>query len=110
MITYTDGSTKHVTGWMQVGDGVCFGLHHQHHFSAHVLADERQSIGWEEPQRVLHAMLSRVLGARMVVMLDLEYVFTGITIWSDKWRPHGGKTSPREVGHRDLWEHILWLR
>ena len=51
---------------------------------------------------MLHAMLSRAPGERMVVVLDSEYVCKGITIWSDKWRRHGWKTSSGEVGHRDL--------
>ena len=46
----------------------------------------------------------------MVVVLDSEYVFKGITQWSEKWRRHGWKTSLGEVDHRDLWEQILWLR
>ena len=45
-----------------------------------------------------------------MVVLDSEYVFKGIMQWSDKWRRHNWRTSSGEVGHRDLWEHILWLR
>ena len=45
----------------------------------------------------------------MVVVLHSEYVLQGITQWFDKWRRHGWRTSSGEVGHRDLWEQILWL-
>ena len=42
--------------------------------------------------------------------MDSEYVFKGIMEWSPKWRRHGWRTSSGEVGHRDLWETILWER
>ena len=59
---------------------------------------------------MLHAMLSREAGERMVVVVDSEYIFKAITVWTDKWKRHGWRTSSGEVGHRDLWEHIDWLR
>ena len=31
-------------------------------------------------------------------------------MWTDRWKRHGWRTSSGEVGHRDLWEHIDWLR
>ena len=31
-------------------------------------------------------------------------------MWTEKWKRHGWRTSSGEVGHRDLWEHIDWLR
>ena len=70
MIIYTDGLAK-------IGEGVdagwlWFRLHHQHNFSVHVLVHERQSIPKGELQGVLHAMLSRRPGERMVVVLDLQ--------------------------------------
>ena len=40
----------------------------------------------------------------MVVVLDCEYVYKGITEWSVKWHRHGWRVKNREVGHRDLWE------
>ena len=107
VVVYTDGSAKRVRGWMQAGCGVWFGEHHSHNFSSHVPAHECQSINRGELRGVLHAILSRTQGERMVVVLNSEYIFKGITIWSDKWRRHGWKTSSGEVGHRDMWEHIL---
>ena len=71
---------------------------------------ERQSISRGELRGVLHAMLSRVEGERMVVVVDSEYIFKAITMWTEKWKRHGWRTSSGEVGHRDLWEHIDWLR
>ena len=59
---------------------------------------------------MLRAFNSHTEGERMVVVLDSEYVFRGITVWSDKWRRHGWKMSSGEVGYRDLWELILCLR
>ena len=41
-----------------------------------------------------------------MVVLDLEYVEKGKTIW----RRHGWKMSSGEVGRKHLWEHIWWLR
>ena len=110
VVVYTDGSAKRVRGWMQAGYGVWFGPHHNRNFSAHVPAHERQSISRGELRGVLHAMLSRAVGERMVIVLDSEYVFKGITIWTEKWKRHGWRTSMGEVGHRDLWEQIDLLR
>ena len=59
---------------------------------------------------MLHAALSPKPGDRMVIVLDSEYAYKGITVWAEKWRRHGWRTSSGEVGHRDLWEHIFWLR
>ena len=52
-------------------------------------------------------MLSGGSGEKMV---DSEYVFKGTTQWSEKWRWHGWRLSSGEVGNRDLWEQIVWLR
>ena len=46
----------------------------------------------------------------MVLVIDTEYVYKGITLWSPKWRRHNWRTSSGEVDHRDLWEAILWER
>ena len=50
-------------------------------------------------------MLSRAEGERMVVVVDSEYIFKAITVWTEKWKRHGWRTSSGEVGHRGLWEH-----
>ena len=110
VVVYTDGSAKRVRGWMQAGYGVWFGDNSSRNFRAHVPAHERQSISRGELRGVLHAMLSRVAGERMVVVVDSEYVFKAITMWTERWKRHGWRTSSGEVGHRDLWEHIDWLR
>ena len=36
----------------------------------------------------------RRVGERMVVVLDYEYVFKGITEWSPKWKHHGWRLRP----------------
>ena len=110
VVVYTDGSAKRVRGWMQAGYGVWFGNNSSRNFRAHVPAHERQSISRGELRGVLHAMLSREAGEQMVVVVDSEYIFKAITVWTDKWKRHGWRTSSGEVGHRDLWEHIDWLR
>ena len=46
----------------------------------------------------------------MVLVIDTEYVYKGITLWSPKWRRHNWCTPSGEVEHRDLWETILWER
>ena len=46
----------------------------------------------------------------MVVVIDSKYVYKGIMGWSPKWQRHRWRTSSGEVGHRDLWEAILWER
>ena len=46
----------------------------------------------------------------MVVVLDSDYVFKGITEWSSKWRRHGWRAKCKEIGHWDLWELIWDLR
>ena len=110
VVVYTDGSAKRVRGWMQAGYGVWFGDNSNRNFRAHVPAHKRQSISRGELRGVLHAMLSREAGERMVVVVDSEYIFKAITVWTDKWKRHGWRTSSGEVGHRDLLEHIDWLR
>ena len=110
VVVYTDGPAKRVRGWMQVGYGVWHGPHNTRNFSAHVPAHERQSISRGELRGVLHAMFSRAVGEHMVIVLDSEYVFKGITIWMEKWKRHVWRTSTGEVGHRDLWEQIDLLR
>ena len=55
-------------------------------------------------------MLHRRPGERMVVVMDSEYVVKGIMEWSPKWRRHGWRASGGVVGHKDLWEQILWER
>ena len=47
---------------------------------------------------------------RMAVVLDSEYVYKGITEWLVKWHHNGWRVKNREVGHKDLWEHIFLLR
>ena len=58
----------------------------------------------------LHALLNRRVGERLLVVMDSEYIFKGITDWSVKWRRHSWRTASGEVGHRDLWEQILLER
>ena len=43
----------------------------------------------------------------MVVALDLEYVYKGITQWSSKWQRHHWRVSGRDVEHKDLWSAVL---
>ena len=38
----------------------------------------------------------------MVAVPDSEYVSTGITEWSAKWKRHGWRVKTKEIGHRDL--------
>ena len=46
----------------------------------------------------------------MVVVLDSEYVYKGITEWSPKWHRHSRRVKSRDVGHQDLWEAIFQVR
>ena len=109
-VVYTDGSAKRVRGWMQAGYGVWFGEGSSRNCHACVPAHERQSISRGELRGVLRALQDRRPGERMVVVLDSEYVYKGVVEWSPKWRRHAWRCSTGEVGHRDLWEAILWLR
>ena len=38
----------------------------------------------------------------MVVVLDSEYAYKGITAWSPNWHHHAWRVKSLEVGHRDL--------
>ena len=107
---YTDGSSKTVRGWAQAGFGVWFHRESPRNHSAHVPTNERQSVSKGELRGVLHVILARRSGERLAVDMDSEYVFKGIMEWSPKWRRHAWRTSSGEVGHRDLWETILWER
>ena len=109
-VAYTDGSAKTVCGWAQAGFGVWFHRGSPRNHSAHVPISERQSVSRGELRGVLHAVLARRPGERLAVVMDSEYVFKEIMEWSPKWRRHGWRTSSGEVGHRDLWETILWER
>ena len=109
-VAYTDGSAKTVRGWAQAGFGVWFHRGSPRNHSAHVLISEQQSVSRGELRGVLHAVLARRPGERLAVVMDSEYVFKGIMEWSPKRRRHGWRTSSGEVGHRDLWETILWER
>ena len=94
----------------QAGYGVFFAENSPRNYAAHVPEDERQSVSRGELRRVLHALLQRRAGERLLVVMDSEYVFKGITEWSVKWQRHSWRTASGEVGHRDLWEQILWER
>ena len=109
-VVYTDGSFKTVREWMRGDYGVWFAIGLERNYCAHVSESERQSVCRGELRGVLHAILHRRPGESMAVVMDSEYVFKGITGWSLKWRRHGQRTSNGEVGHRDLWEQILWER
>ena len=86
---YTDGSAKQVGGWWQAGYGVWFGEGLERNFSAPVPTMERQSISRAELWGVLHALRARRGAERLVVILDSEYVYKGVTEWSIKWARHG---------------------
>ena len=109
-VAYTDGSSKMVRGWRQGGYRVWFAEASERNHAAHIPESERQSVSRGELQGVLHAILQRRPGEQLVVVLDSEYVYKGIMEWSAKWRRHGWRTASGEVGHRDLWEQILWER
>ena len=49
---------------------------------------ERQSVSSGELRRVLHALQRRQAAEKMVVVLDSEHVYKGITEWSPKWHRH----------------------
>ena len=46
----------------------------------------------------------------MVVVLDSEYLYTGIIEWSPIWKRHGWRVKNKGLGHRDQWEAIWQLR
>ena len=100
LVVYTGSLAKWVRVWMQVGSGVWFGDKHPRNFQACILAHLRQSISQGEVQGMLPALLARAEGEQMVVVLDNEYVFNGITKWSTKWRRHGWRNSSGEMGSR----------
>ena len=108
--TYTDGSAKTVRGWAQAGYGMFFEEGSLRNYAAHVPKGERQSVSRGELRGLLHAVLHRHEGERLLVVVDSEYFFKGITKWSVQWRRHAWRTGSVEVGHRDLWEQILWGR
>ena len=109
-VAYTDGSSKMVRGWRQGGHGVWFAESSTRNFAAPIPESERQSVSRGELRGVLHAILQRWQGERLIVVPDSEYVYKGIMEWLPKWRRHGWRAASGEVGHRDLWEEILWER
>ena len=52
----------------------------------------------------------RQQGEQLIAVLDSEYRYRGNVGWSAKWRRHGWHTFTGEVGHKELWEQILWLQ
>ena len=76
-----------------------FGEESERNFSSPVPTDERQSISRAELQGVLQALRTRRGTERLVVILDSEYVYKGVTEWSIKWARHGWRSSGREIGN-----------
>ena len=87
-IVYTDGSLKMIRGWAQAGYGAWYGHDSLRNSSEFVPLGEKQSVSGAELRGVLHAVRSRRWEERMIVVLDSEYVFKGITQWSNKWQRH----------------------
>ena len=106
-LVYTDGSAKQLRGWWQADCGVWFGEGEDKNVGAPVPTHERQSLSRGELRDVLYALEGRRGGERMLVILDSEYMYKGITEWSVKWHRHRWWVKNREVGHRDLWEQIF---
>ena len=106
-VVYTDGSAKVVRGWAQGGFGAWYGPGSLRNSSDFVPLGEKQSVSRAEMRGVLHAVRSRRWEERMVVVLDSEYVFKGITQWSSKWQRHQWRVSGREVEHKELWMAVL---
>ena len=106
-VVYTDGSAKVVRGWAQAGFGAWYGPNALRNASDFVPLGEKQSVSRAELRGVLHAVRDRQWEERMVVVLDSEYVFKGITQWSSKWQRHQWRVSGREVEHKDLWIAVL---
>ena len=106
-VVYTDGSAKVVRGWAQAGYGAWYGPGSLRNSSDFVPLGEKQSVSRAELRGVLHAVRSRRWEEHMIVVLDSEYVFKGITQWSSKWRRHQWRVSGREVEHKELWMAVL---
>ena len=106
-VVYTDGSAKVVRGWAQAGFGAWYGPNSLRNVCDFVPLGEKQSVSRAEIRGVLHAVRNRRWEERMVVVLDSEYVFKGITQWSSKWQRHQWSVSGREVEHKELWMEVL---
>ena len=106
-IVYTDGSAKVVRGWAQAGFGAWYGPRAMRNASDFVPLGEKQSVSRAELRRVLCAVRGRQWGERMVVVLDSEYVYKGITQWSNKWQRHQWRVSGKDVEHKDLWIAVV---
>ena len=106
-VVYTDGSVKVVRGWAQAGYGAWYWHDSLRNSSDFVPLDEKQSVSRAELRGVVHAVRSRRWEERMIVVLDSEYVFKGITQWSSKWQRHQWRVSGKEVEHRELWMSVL---
>ena len=106
-VVYTDGSAKVVRGWAQAGFGAWYGPGSPRNISDFVPLGEKQSVSRAEIRGVLHAVRSRQWEEHMVVVLDSECVFKGITQWSSKWQRHEWRVSGREVEHKELWMAVL---
>ena len=78
---------------------VWFGEEAYRNFGAPVQTCQRQSVTQGELQEVLHAILQRNKDECMVVVLDSEYAYQGITEWSLKWRRHEWRAAAGKVGH-----------
>ena len=87
-VVYTDGSAKVVRRWAQAGYGAWYGPGSLRNSSDFVPLGEKQSVSRAELRGVLHAVHSRRWEERMIVVLDSEYVYKGITQWSSKWQRH----------------------
>ena len=106
----TRDSAKTVGGGGQAGYGVFFEDASLRNHRLMCTRGEPQSVSRGELRGVLHALLHRRKGERLLVVMDLEYIFKGITEWSVKWCRHLWRSASRKVRHRDFWEQILWER
>ena len=110
VLAYTDGSAKTMRGRAQAGYGMSFADDSPRNHAAHVPEEECQSVNRGELGGVLHALLHRQAEESLLVVMDSEYIFKGITDWLGKWRRRSWRMASGDVGHQDLWEQILWER
>ena len=59
---------------------------------------EWQSVSRAELRGVLHALRGRRAGEHLVIVLDSEYVFKGITKWSVNWSGMDGAQGVKRYG------------
>ena len=104
-VVFTDGSSKRVRGWEQVGFGGFYGEGDERNFACPLDPQELQTNGRAEVRAVLFAMRQCTEANSMAIVKDSELCFNGLTKHMLLWE----RRDWLGMSHSDPWIQILEL-